>query len=236
MDEPAASRDGDPGIVALLSRVPLFQALSRPQIERIASATGARQLTKGEILFQQGEESRGFFVVLKGQIKLAFASPQGNEKVLEIIGPRQSFGEAVMFMGRSYPVLAQALSDAALLQIPSLVVFELIATDPTFARAMLAGLSRRLHSLIGDVEAYSLRSGTQRLIGYLLQQHAQQADTDDESTLTLPISKQILASRLNLTPESLSRVLHDLSAANLITVRRSEITVHGWQRLREFDL
>ncbi len=225
-----------PDIVSLLARLPLFQELAAVQVECIAAQTRTRHLPKGEILFHQGEESHGFFTVVSGQIKLAFASAQGNEKVVEIIGPRQSFGEAVMFMGRPYPVFAQALSDAFLLQIPKQTVFDLLRTDSNFARAMLAGLSRRLHSLVADVEAYSLRSGTQRVIGYLLQLPAQQENAENESSLSLPISKQVLVSRLNLTPESPSRVLHELSCANLISVQGRQVRIHGLQRLREFGL
>jgi CRP/FNR family transcriptional regulator, dissimilatory nitrate respiration regulator len=223
-------------IPEILSRLPLFQGLTAAQMEYIA--TGARVLSvpKGDVLFCKGDESNGFFVVIGGQVKLAFASDQGNEKVVEIIGPRQSFGEAVMFIGCRYPVYAQALSAASVLQIAKSTVFHLLETDTTFAHAMLAGLSRRLHSLIGDLEAYSLRSGTQRAIGYLLQQCAEHDETKDESSVTLPISKQVLASRLNLTPETLSRVLHDLASAHMITVQGRQITIHGLQRLRDFGV
>jgi CRP/FNR family transcriptional regulator, dissimilatory nitrate respiration regulator len=224
-----------PDIPLLLSRLPLFHELSAAQIEVIASDTRMLQLTKGEILFHKGDEPQGLFVVLSGQIKLAIASSHGYEKVVEIIGPRQSFGEAVMFMGRPYPVFAQAVSDAFVLKVGKQPVFTLLATEPNFARAMLAGLSQRLHSLIGDVEAYSLRSGVQRVIGYLLQQCADQGSAEDEPSVTLPIIKQVLASRLNLTPETLSRVLHDLESANLITMHGRQITIHGLQRLRDFE-
>jgi CRP-like cAMP-binding protein len=153
-----------------------------------------------------------------------------------VIGPRQSFGEAVMFMNRPYPVFAEALSDTLLLHVAQATVFEMLEKDPGFARAMLAGLSRRLHSLIEDVEAYSVRSGTQRVIGYLLQHVADEAPAAGDVTVTLPVSKQVLASRLNLTPETLSRVLHGLVEAGLIVVQGKQVTIRGLQRLREFDL
>jgi len=236
MTDSSIPRADRPDIPGLLSRLPLFQDLNVAQIDSVASGARICQLPKGEFLFRQGDESHGFFVVVGGQIKLAFASTRGNEKVVEIIGPRQSFGEAVMFMGRPYPVFAQALADTLVLHIARQTVFDLLATDTTFARAMLAGLSRRLHSLIEDVESYSLRSGLQRVIGYLLQQCADQEKREDEPSVTLPISKQVLASRLNLTPETLSRVLHDLTQANLISVQGRQITIHGLKRLRDFDL
>jgi CRP-like cAMP-binding protein len=223
-------------VASLLARLPLFQELSESQNASIALGTRMRRLTKGEILFRKGEEARGFFIVIQGQIKLGLSTPQGQEKVVEVIGPRQSFGEAVMFMNRPYPVFAEALSDTLLLHVAQATVFEMLEKDPGFARAMLAGLSRRLHSLIEDVEAYSVRSGTQRVIGYLLQHVADEAPAAGDVTVTLPVSKQVLASRLNLTPETLSRVLHGLVEAGLIVVQGKQVTIRGLQRLREFDL
>jgi CRP-like cAMP-binding protein len=220
-------------IAALLARLPLFSTLTAPQIAPLAAAARKRNLVRGEMLFQKGDPAKGFFVVVSGQVKLAFPSVQGNEKVVEIIGPRQSFGEAVMFMDKPFPVFAQALVDTVLLFIGRDALFRLLESDPTFARCMLAGLSMRLHSLIADVESYSMRSSAQRVIGYLLQQSAH--DADDVFELTLPTSKQVIASRLNLTPETFSRILHDLVEASLIEVDGRQITVPDIRRLRQFD-
>ena len=223
-------------IPQILIRLPLFQKLSPEQIAVLETACRERRLAKGEMLFQKGDPAKGFFVVVFGQIKLAFPSSQGNEKVVQILGPQQSFGEAVMFMDRPYLVFAEGLVDSLLLQIGSAPVFELLETDPMFARRMLAGLSTRLHSLVQDVEAYSLRSSAQRVVGYLLQ-HCPEAESGENSfDISLPTSKQVIASRLNLTPETLSRIFHDLSGNGLIGVSGKHITINDVRRLREFDL
>lgn len=106
---------------------------------------------------------------------------------------------------------------------------------------MLAGLSMRLHTLVQDVESYSLRSTTQRVIGFLLQHGSDDGQGEGRSpggdaTFALPTSKQVIASRLSLTPETLSRIFHDLSVAGLITVHGKQITIHDVRRLRQFDL
>lgn len=220
----------------ILSRLPLFQKLAPEQIAALETACRERRLAKGEMLFQKGDPAKGFFVVVFGQIKLAFPSAQGNEKVVEILGPQQSFGEAVMFMDRPYPVFAEALADSLLLHIGSAPMFELLETDPLFARRMLAGLSTRLHSLVQDVETYSLRSSAQRVVGYLLQHCPPDGPREGSFDLSLPASKQVIASRLNLTPETLSRIFHDLSADGLIGVSGKHITINDMKRLREFDL
>ena len=223
-------------IPQILSRLPLFQELAPEQITALETACRERRLSKGEMLFQKGDPAKGFFVVVFGQVKLAFPSSQGNEKVVQILGPRQSFGEAVMFMDRTYPVFAEALVDSLLLQIGASTVFELLQRDPLFARRMLAGLSLRLHSLVQDVETYSLRSSAQRVVGYLLQQCPQNDSGGNSFDISLPTAKQVIASRLNLTPETLSRILHDLSANGLIGVSGKQITIKDANRLREFDL
>jgi CRP-like cAMP-binding protein len=224
-------------IPQILSRLPLFQELGPDQLAKLETACRERRLSKGSMLFQKGDPAKGFFVVVFGQIKLAFPSAQGNEKVVQIVGPRQSFGEAVMFLDLPCPVFAEALVDSLLLHIGSGPVFELLETDPLFARRMLAGLSMRLHSLVQDVETYSLRSSAQRVVGYLLQ-HCPQNETECEGSfdISLPTSKQVIASRLNLTPETLSRIFHDLAANGLIAVSGKQITINNAKRLREFDL
>ncbi|MCX8087115.1 MAG: Crp/Fnr family transcriptional regulator [Rhodocyclaceae bacterium] len=224
-------------IPALLARLPLFQELLPAQINQIAAQTREKRLAKGEMLFQKGDPCRGFYVIVFGQLKLAFPSASGHEKVVDILGPKQSFGEAVMFMDRPYPVFAEALADSLLLHVAKDAVYEQLAIDPSFARRMLAGLSMRLHSLLQDVESYSLRSSAQRVIGYLLQHcpNERHGQCEGAVTITLPTSKQIIASRLNLTPETLSRIFHDLAEAKLIAVHGKEIEIPDLKRLREYD-
>lgn len=224
-------------VPAILSRLSMFQELAPDQHERIAAATLEKRLDKGEILFQKGDPPKGFYVVVAGQLKLAFPSLSGHEKIVDILGPGHSFGEAVMFMeNQPYPVFAQALSDSVLLHVAKAAIFDLLSSDASFARRMLAGMSLRLHSLIRDVESYSLRSSTQRVIGFLLQHCPQDQDSGSKLAITLPASKQVIASRLNLTPETLSRIFHELTEHQLIAVHGREVTVLDTVQLREFDL
>lgn len=220
-------------VAAILRRLPLFIEIGPEQIQQIVDTTREKRLQKGEMLFHKGDQPKGFYVVVFGQIKLAFSSAQGNEKVVNILGPQQTFGEAVMFMDRPYPVFAQALVDTLLLHVSRSAVFDLLERDASFARHMLAGLSMKLRSLVHDVESYSLRSSAQRLIGYLLQQCGDSENAEEGVECDLPASKQVLASRLNLTPETFSRILHDLSNSGLITVQGRHIVIHDLKRLRE---
>jgi CRP-like cAMP-binding protein len=174
----------------------------------------------------------GFHAIVYGQVKLAFVSAGGDEKVVEILGPGQSFGEAVMFMRRPHVVTAQALGDSMLLYVEREAVFEEIRRDPDFAARMIAGLSRRLHQLVGDLEAYSMRSGTERVIGFLLSTGAESVPDKGACDVTLPTTKGVVASRLNLTQEHFSRILHDLTSAGLIKVQGRTVHIVDVERLR----
>lgn len=216
---------------AFLANLPLFRELSSEEIDRIAIGTTELHVPRGEVIANKGDPVLGFHVVVYGQVKLALTTSQGDEKVVEIIGPGFSFGEALMFMGKPYIVTATALADSFLLHVRRETVLAELERDTTFARKMLAGLSRKLHNLISDLESVTLKSGRERVIGYLLRQDAEGGDRDEPYSVTLPVSKAIVASRLNLTPEHFSRILHDLAEDRLIQVEGRDVRILDPARL-----
>ena len=209
-----------------LAGLPLFSDLSAPELERLSTGCHLHRLERGETVFRVGDPCNEFHVTVTGQVKIFALSPSGQEKVIELIGPGHSFAEALMFTDRPYIISAQALTDTLVLTINKAAVLTEIASDSRFALRMLAGISRRLHGLVQDVEAYALRSGVQRVIGYLLRNQAVEDGVSGEAvTVSLPVSKATLASRLSLTPEYFSRVLHELEAAGLIEVDKRDIRI-----------
>ncbi len=218
-----------------LSVLPLFSNLSQLERERLAQSCQLKRFIRGDMVFRVGEECDAFHVVVVGQIKLYVASPSGHEKVIEIVGPGHSFAEAMMFLGMPCILNAQALVDTLLLRVSKQSVFSEIERDPRFSMHMLAGISRRLHGLVRDVEGYALHSGMQRLIGYLLREvEDENADRIGAVTVALPVSKATIASRLSLTPEYFSRVLHELEAEGLIEIDKREVRILDVQRLASY--
>ncbi|MBK9135160.1 MAG: Crp/Fnr family transcriptional regulator [Betaproteobacteria bacterium] len=224
-------------IARFLSVVPLFQEMNADELWRIEQGCQLKRLTRGDMVFRFGEPCEHFHLCVTGQVKLFVLSPTGQEKVIEIISPGQSFAEALMFTDRPYILNAQALSDGLLMSIGKQVVIDEIERDPRFALRMLAGISRRLHGLVHDVEAYALHSGAQRVIGYLLREQATEDCASGEVfTVSLPVSKATIASRLSLTPEYFSRVLHELESAGLIRVDRRDIHILDAARLAQHKM
>ena len=218
-----------------LSVLPLFNDMGPDELQRLAQGCQLRRLTRGDMVFRVGEPCDGFHVTVVGQVKLFAISPAGQEKVIELAGPGTSFAEAIMFIEKPHFINAQTLTDTLLLSVGKRAVLDEIALDPRFALRMLAGISRRLHSLVRDVQAYSLHNGMQRVIGYLLRDIEDQPINGDELTVSLPVSKATVASRLSLTPEYFSRVLHELGAAGLIEIDKRDIRIRDTRRLMQYQ-
>ncbi len=220
----------------LLSRIPLFEGLAPEELAKVAKGVHQQRVAKGETLFRQGDACTGFHVLVYGQIKLGLSSPQGTEKVVEIIQAGQSFGEAIMFMDKAYFVFAQALTDSLVLHVSKAAIYDELAADHAFVRKMLAGMAMRLHQLMIDVESYSLHSGTQRVIGYLMHELPEHEHAKDNVVLELAANKGVIASRLNLTQEHFSRILHDLIELGLIVVDGKRILIPSMSKLQKHQL
>lgn len=241
-----------------LAVLPLFQEMNVQELERLAAGCCLRRLGRGDDVFRVGEPCEAFHVTVMGQVKLFALSPSGQEKVIELVGPGNSFAEALMFTDKPYIINAQALTDSLVLSVGKAAVLAEIERDSRFAMRMLAGISRRLHGLVHDVQAYALHSGTQRVIGYLLRDVSEEPEDsapmplgeplgsplpcDSAETharalrVCLPVSKATIASRLSITPEYFSRVLHDLESEGLIQIDKREILIPDTGRLARHHL
>ena len=214
-----------------LANLPLFEEIAPADLQRLAQGCRLRNFSRGENIFSVGMPCEEFHVTITGQVKLFALSPSGQEKVIELAGPGISFAEALVFTGKPYIINAQALSESIVLSVGKAAVVREIEDDPRFAMRMLAGISRRLHGLVHDVQAYSLHNGMQRVIDYLLHPLEENPATSSALKVSLPVSKATIASRLSITPEYFSRVLHELESAGLIRVDKREIHIPHAARL-----
>jgi len=213
-----------------LATLPLFADLLPEQLDGFAQATTELHLPRGRVVVERGEACSGLHAVIYGDVKQSIVSSTGDEKVVDLIGPGQSFGEAPLFMERPYLTQAETLADSMLLHISAQAIFAQIERNPGFARRLLASMSRRMHGLIADVESYTLHSGSQRIVSYLLKD-----DPAQGAQVTLAARKKMIASRLSLSPEYFSRVLHDLAHRGLVGIAGRSITILDIERLRAFQ-
>lgn len=214
------------GTLKLLAEMPMFRNLTPTQLNDIARWCQVRRLVKGEPVYCQGDTPRALYHLVEGQIKRVVTTPDGGEKVLEVLNPVQSFGEAELFAPRPYASHAEAVQPSVVLQIGKDAVLRMIAQDPQFSLQVLTLIAERQSAMERDVAARQVRSGSARVMDYLLDLAGDELSSSGDTMLELRTSKQLIASRLDLTPESLSRAFRSLSDARLISVRGRRVTIH----------
>lgn len=209
----------------------LFSGLDDAQFRQVANAIAEIRLADGEHLFRQHDAARYFYFLSAGQIKLYRLSAQGEEKVIELIAPGQSFAEAVMFMEIGmYPVNAQALGDCALWRVEMAAYRGLLKQSPDTCLRLLGYISQRLHQLIREIDQLTLQNATMRLVQFLLNALPPGAIAPQHIQWETP--KSILASRLSVRPETFSRILQQLSQERLIRVHGKTVEIMDIEALR----
>jgi CRP/FNR family transcriptional regulator len=202
-------------VLDIIAGIPIFSGLAVGHLQEIKMVAVNKHLNKGELIFSEGDEGNGFFVVVDGQVKIYKLSSEGKEQILHILGSGETFGQVAMFAGRSFPANAEALAKTHLLFFPRNAFKSLISGDPQLAMQMLAVLSMRLRQFTIQIENLSLKEVPGRLASYLIYLADEQQKEDQ---VDLPISKGHLASLLGTIPETLSRIFAKMSSQNLIEV------------------
>ncbi len=195
-------------------------------LERARVFTPARD----DILFHAGDPVEWFFLCRSGQLKLYRLSPEGNEKIIALIGPGSSFAEAAVFMDSgTYPVNCTALQPSVLIAFDAEHFREGLRHSPDACFRLIGKLSQRLRNRVGDIEALSLQNAQLRVINYLMRLNHEQGD---QASFRLPSSKKHIAGLLAIQPETLSRVFAQLQDAGILRVKGSEIEVLDRDRLK----
>lgn len=222
-----------PSLMARVQKCLLFADLSSEQIDQIVKHTRIVELAEGEILFEQSQPAHEIFLLDSGQVKLALCSSEGNEKIIDLIAPGGTFGEAVMFSRQpAYPVSASAVVDSRLFCFNAKTYADILHQSPDACFAVMAQMSRRLHWHIGEIDRLTLHSATFRVICYLLDQVPSTQLGVPEVRLDTP--KHVIAARLSITPETLSRSFSRLNKEGLIEVHDNAVTLNDVGKLRQF--
>jgi CRP/FNR family transcriptional regulator len=221
-------------ILNIVSSTPLFNGLPEDQIAAVKKIAVRKHYKKGEIIFSDGDEAKGFFVIAEGRVKIFKLSTEGKEQILHIFGPGQPFGEVPVFTGQKFPANSQAIEETRALFFPRDSIVALITANPSLALNMLAVMSIKLHQFALQIENLSLKEMPARLASYLIFLADEQ---NKGQVVTLNISKGQLASILGTIPETLSRVFAKLSSQSLIRVNGKNITLldrRGLEDLAEY--
>lgn len=203
-----------------LGHIQLWQGLPEDQLDALAKIAIAKIYRKGEVIFEEGDEGRGFFVVKFGKVKVYKLSTDGKEQILHFFGAGDHFAEVPVFDGQCFPASAAAVEKSELLFFPRTDFLALLEQHPTLAIAMLAVCARHLRRMAQIIENLSFKEVPGRLAVYLLYLSDRNHKGDE---VELDMTKTQLAAFLGTIPETLSRVFAKLSQDGLISIEGSRI-------------
>lgn len=206
----------------ILAKSFLFSGLRKEDLQALLAIARVRRYTTGEVIFSEGEEGHGFFVVAEGMVEIYKLGSDGRKQTIHIFGPGEPFGEVVVFEGRRFPANAEAIRPTEVLYFPRDEFLSSLQKRPDLALRMLGLLSRRLRELAALVENLSLKEVTARLAAHLYYLYQR----GGQKVLELQVTKAQLASLLGTVPETLSRALKRLADEALIEVRGRQIIIH----------
>lgn len=208
----------------------LLASLPREASDALVAASTFQAHDRGASLFLQGEKAAVIHVVIHGWVKLFRIAPNGSEAVVNVFTRGGSFGEAVALRGMPYPVSAEAVTECEIMHIPAAALTSLIRRDPEVAINVLAAIFQHLKSLVAQVEQMKAQTGAQRVAEFLLELcHC----ATGSCVVGLPYDKVLIAGRLGMKPESLSRAFAKLRSVGVI-VEGHHAAIEDVARLRDY--
>jgi len=214
----------------------LFSRLTDIQLDRVCRHSKIVKIKEGQLLFSQGEDVTYFYLVLSGKMKLFRVSPDGQEKIIEIVPQGQVFAEALMFMDQpNYPVNSSALSETVVVGIDAKDFKTMLWDSVGTCLLLLGDMSFRLRKLVHEIDTLTLHTGTCRVANYLLK-HAPAENDDEETCFDLDVAKSVIAARLSVKPETFSRIIKNLRGQGILTIEGSKITIHDRGALKDLSL
>jgi CRP/FNR family transcriptional regulator len=219
-----------------LKRCPLFSGLDNGDLSELEGISASKTYPKGTLIFSEDEEAKGFYVVLSGRVKVYKLSPEGKEQILHIIAPGETFAEAALFAGSTYPAFAESLAQTRVLYFSKESFLNFIRENPQISLNIIASLSQWLRKFVSLVEELSLKDVSARLSKYLIDLSAQSGGSSERGIeFELDINKSQLASQLGTISETLSRALRKLRDKRIIKVEGKKITILQREALEDIS-
>jgi len=220
--------------IDLLKRCPLFAGLKEEDLQKIRAIAILKKAGKKEVLFCDGEEARGFYVLLSGKVKVYKVSAEGKEQILHVISAPDAFAEAALFLEGTYPAFAETLADCQFLFFPKRDFIQLIEKNPRLSINMIGTLSLYLKRFALLIEELSLKEVSSRLAKYLLDLSIRASKNGKGAIeVELDLSKTQLALKLGTISETLSRTLAKMKAKGIVGVKKNVIFILNRRALEE---
>ncbi|SMP47443.1 CRP/FNR family transcriptional regulator, anaerobic regulatory protein [Neorhodopirellula lusitana] len=185
---------------------PLLSRLNESNRSILASVALLREYQAGERIFNQGDPCPGMFIVERGLVRVYRGVANGQQHVLHLCGPTESFAEVAVFANSSTPASAEAIRPTRCVLIPLDAFQKALAENHELCLEMLAGMARWTRHFVDLLDDLVLRDSLTRVANFLLG-----LPVDPAGLLKLPGPKKDIANHLNVTSETFSRTLRRLN-------------------------
>lgn len=214
-----------------IHHVPIFQSLDEQDVQLLSTVIHSNSYAKGEYVFREGESSNTLFVLHQGLIKITMVSELGKEHIVRFLFPGDFFGQSALLQEKNHYANAEVLEPAVVCQINREDFKQLIERNPSMAYRFLIAMSKLMQQADDWAGAVTLLEVEQRLAKLLI--HFKQLGFVSEGSIVLPAAKKELAAMIGTTPETLSRKLSQLEAANIIAVNRRQVRILSSEKLHD---
>ncbi|MCL2761548.1 MAG: Crp/Fnr family transcriptional regulator [Desulfuromonadales bacterium] len=222
-------------LFSILKKSLLFSGVEDEYLRDVEKISVSREFSKGEALFSEGEAATGFYLLVKGSIKLCKVSPEGREKVLHFVRPGETFAEAAFFGDGKYPAEARGVEKGSVIFFPKEAFLGLLENNPKFSLNLVISLAQQLKGFARQIEDLSFAEVPNRLASYLIDLAGRNSkEFQGKVYLELDMKKGELASRLGTVSETLSRAFRKFKEDGIIEVEGSQVIILDLERLKVF--
>lgn len=209
-----------------LKKTFLFESLTEGELQKIASFCRTLKVSKKGIVFHEGDSAEGFYVLSSGKVVVYKISEEGKEQVIHIVEQGQTFAEGAVFSGKSYPASAKTLTDSKIIYVPKEPFFTLLSENPEITPKILHSMSIWLKKLVDVIEDLSLKDVESRFLRFLVTRMEKKGiPIETDRIFELEVEKSVIASKINATPETFSRMLRRLIEKKILEVKRNKIRI-----------
>jgi CRP-like cAMP-binding protein len=220
-----------PKNIAFFKSSPFFAGLPEPDVTSPINSSHTKSYVRGDSVVRRGDTALYFHIIVNGWVKISRDTIDGDETILSLLTRADTFGEAAIFDGATYPYDARAVEPTEITLIPVSAIREHAHNNPDILLRLMQSMARQMDRIQLDNEHISLMSAPQRAGCLLLQLSA--GMEGNKRTVHFPYDKSLAASRLGMKPETFSRALAQLKNSSVI-VNGDSVEISDVSALVEF--
>lgn len=219
---------------AAMARSPLFHGIEPDELTRIALQMVRRRYRRNEVVFHEGDPGDSLHVVVEGRVKITRESAEGDEAIVVVLAPGESFGELVLLDGAPRSATATAIEATETLTMSRETFAELVDGASPFRWQALSGVARRIRRLTDQLAEVHFLDLAGRLA---LQLTRLAEEAAPGQTTNIPLGRSLtqsdLASMVGGTRQRVNQIIGDFSDEGLVSVDAGGMTILDLARLRD---